>query len=149
MMKVNTICSFLTLESIRKIEEKYDAKYVLESCLRMKNGNWANFPAAIFYTKEPHPEGSNYFAIFRDTDGDMMITNGISAVEGVSFIGIEAEEEVVYSRYRHDYRTHKNGAFIDGGRDYARFGGDEFEDYNRVVFKVENGEIKFLPSSIA
>jgi len=143
-MKLLNKSYIFTPEQIKVIEEKYNAKYILESCLKMKNGNWANFPAAFFYTKEKHPEGSNYFALFRDTDGDLMITNGYESLNDVAFIGIEAEDEVAYSRYRHDCVTHKNNSFIDGGRDYARFGGDEFEDYNRVVFKVVDGEVVFL-----
>ena len=140
-MRVNTDCSFLKPDTIKKIEQEYNGKYVLESCLKKKDGGWYNFPVAIFYTEQAHPEGSNYFAIYRDTDGHFGITNGLSAVEGVNFMGIEAEDEVIYSRYRHDFREHKNGAFIDGGRDYTRYGGDEFEDYNRVVFKVVDGAI--------
>lgn len=143
-MKVNTKSSFLKSEYIGKIEKEYNAKYVLESSLKSKDGGWFNFPAAIFYTETPHPEGSNYFAIYNSVSRGMMITNGLSAVDGVIFEGIEAEGEVVYSRYRHDYRRGKNGAFVDGGRDYFRYGGDRFDDYNRVQFKVVNGNIEFV-----
>lgn len=140
---VNTTCSFISLDGIKKVEEKYNAKYVLESCLKMKTG-WANFPVAIFYTEEAHPEGSNYFAVYRDADGVFGITNGLSAVDDVTFAGLEAEGEVVYSRYRHDFRESKNGAFVDGGRDYFKYGGDPFNDYNIVKFKVEKNNLTFI-----
>jgi hypothetical protein len=152
-MKVNTACSFLGTKQIQTIEKKYDAKYVLETDLLAKDKHsgvtfWANRPAAIFYTEKAHPEGSNYFAIYMeyDLDGKMipMITNGLSSIKDVVFSGLEAEDEVIYSRYRHDYRTHKNGAFVDGGRDYFRYGGDKFDDYNVVKFKVVCGKIEFL-----
>ena len=68
-MRVNTDCSFLKPDTIKKIEQEYNGKYVLESCLKKKDGGWYNFPVAIFYTEQAHPEGSNYFAIYRDADG--------------------------------------------------------------------------------
>ena len=57
--------SFLKPDGIAKMENMYNATFVMESCIKGKNG-WANFPAAIFYTEEAHPEGSNYFALYHD-----------------------------------------------------------------------------------
>lgn len=119
-MRILNECSFLKPEGIKKIEELRNAKYVFESCLKLKDGGWCNWPAAIFYTEEAHPQGSNYFAIFNIDDG-FMITNGISATE--PFNGLLVGEEVVYSRYRHDYREYK-GAMVDGGRDYFKRSSD-------------------------
>lgn len=149
-MKVNVKCSFLKEEGIKNIEKKYNAKYVLETCLRAKGGGWANFPAAVFYTKEAHPRGSNYFAIYMEWDNESkskavpMITDALPSIKDVIFEGLEAEGEVVYSRYRHDMRDVKNGAFVDGGRDYFRFGGDHLNDYNRVKFKVVEDHLEFI-----
>ena len=116
-MKIDTKCSFIKEEMIPVIEKEYNAKYVLETDLKSKHGGWANRPAAIFYTEEAHPRGSNYFALYFD-GSSLMITDGLHSIKDVVFTGIEAEGEVVYSRYRHDYREGKNGAFVDGGRDY-------------------------------
>lgn len=147
-MRVNTASTFLKPKQIEELEQKYNAKYVLESCLKGKDGSWLNRPAAIFYTEDPHPEGSNYFAIYLDynMDGTLvpMITNGLSAINEVVFLGLEAEGEVIYSRFRHDYRDAKNGAYVDGGRDYFKYGGDRFDDYNIVRFKVAEGNIEFV-----
>ena len=55
-------------DTILKIEDKYNATYVFESCLKDAYGNWANFPVAIFYTEEAHPEGSNYFGLYLTED---------------------------------------------------------------------------------
>jgi len=121
-VKIHNECSFLNPEKIKKIEKLRNAKYVFESCLKGKSGSWLNFPAAIFYTEEPHPEGSNYFAIYWETgiDGQrLMITNGISATTE-EFAGLQVGQNVIYSRYRHDYRSLGSG-FIDGGRDYTRY----------------------------
>lgn len=144
-MKIDTTCSFLNAKNIALIEEKYNAKYLLETCLKLSNGDWANFPSAVFYTEKAHPEGSNYFAIYFDIITNRAhITNALPAIENIVFSGLEAEGEVVYSRYRHDYRGGKNGTFVDGGRDYFRYGGDNFDDYNIVKFKVVEDRLEFI-----
>jgi hypothetical protein len=134
-MRILNACSFLSHEQIQKISEAYKATYIFESCLRGKNGQWLNFPAAIFYTEDAHPDGSNYFAIYNG-EGGARITNGISAVE-CEYKGIRVGNEIAYSRFRHDYRG-LGGGFIDGGRDYVRCGGD----YDGVVtFKVDRHKL--------
>jgi hypothetical protein len=142
-MQVNTDSSFLTKDMIKKIEKARNCKYVFESCLKTVDGGWFNGPAAIFYNEEKHPTGSNYMAVYVD-GRTLYLADGISAVDNVIYEGIEAEGEVVYSRYRHDFREHKNGAYIDGGRDYTKVGGDKFNDYNLVQFKVVGGKIVFI-----
>ena len=143
-LTVNTKSSFLTEENIKNIEKHYKATYVLETCAKDRSGGWANFPAAIFYTETAHPEGSNYFALYVTEDRQLMIANGLSAVNNVVFQGLEAEGVVTYSRYRHDYRDAGNGAFVDGGRDYFRYGGDKFDDYNIVEFVVNKDKVEFI-----
>lgn len=118
-MRILNECTWLKPDGIAKVENMYNAKYVFESCLKTKYG-WSNFPVAIFYTEVAHPEGSNYFGLYRTDFGDIMITNGISATE--PFNALLVDEDVVYSRYRHDYREHK-GAIVDGGRDYFKHNG--------------------------
>lgn len=147
-MIVNTSCSFLKPENIETIEREYNAKYILESDLLGRDGYsgatfWANKPAAIFYTEEAHPKGSNYFALYFRGD-TLMITDGLPSINNVVFQGLEAEGEVEYSRYRHDFREVKNGAFVDGGRDYFKYGGDSFSDYNVVKFKVVGDHLEII-----
>ena len=123
---------------IKDIELKYNAKYVIDSCLKSDSGNWLNFPAAFFYTEEKHPRGSNYFAMY--SLGGWMITNGIRVSEGV-FHGILFEDgELVHSRYRHDWFEHR-GAMVDGGRNYFRTSTCP-EGAKQVKFNIVNGEIK-------
>lgn len=66
-----------------------------------------------------------------------MITNAITATE-TTITGIKAQNgEIIYSRYRHDYRESADGSvFIDGGRDYTRHGDGEL-----VELKIINGEL--------
>ena len=147
-MKIDTKCSFIKEDMIAVLEKEYNAKYVLETDLLGKDKFsgatfWLNKPAAIFYTEKAHPRGSNYFAVYFSGDS-LMITDGLPSVKDVVFSGIEAEGEIVYSRYRHDYREGKNGAFVDGGRDYFRYGGDRFSDYNVVKFKVVKDHLEII-----
>ena len=133
--------SWLDDDTILKIEDKYNATYVFESCLKDVYGNWANFPVAIFYTEEAHPEGSNYFGLYLTEDKTLMITNGIKATEE-SFSGVMAKNgDVIYSRYRHDYRTSDDGSvFVDGGRDYFRSGVYAKEQY--VSLRVNKDKLE-------
>jgi hypothetical protein len=130
--------SFLRIDTISKIEERYNATYIFDSCLRTKNGSWGNFPCAIFYTEKAYPEGSNYFGLYHDMNGDLMIANGISATE-VEYTGIVLGERVLYSRFRHDYRGEEDVA-IDGGRDYTKISGDP----DTVKFKVVKDHLEFI-----
>ena len=142
-MNILVDSDFLSQEHIKDIEDKYAAKYVFEACIKDAKGKWLNFPTAIFYTDKAHPEGSNYFAMFM-LNGNPMIADGITAVEDVVYTGLETEDQVVYSRYRHDFRSLNNGAYIDGGRDYFRYGGDSYNDYNVVRFKVVKDRLEII-----
>ena len=113
-------------KTIATIESHYNGKYIMETTIKSVNGNWVNMPVALFYTEEAHPEGSNYFALYHDHTGSLMITNGISAVEDeegnpvVYEANLNTEtNQAVYSAFRHDYQV-VNKTMMDGGRDYAR-----------------------------
>lgn len=147
-MKIRNECSFIKPNMIEALEKEYNAKYLLESDLLGTDKFsgvtfWANTPAAFFYTEKAHPRGSNYFALYFKGDS-LMITDGLPSIKDVVFNGLEAEGEVFYSRYRHDFRYAKNNAFVDGGRDYFRYGGDSFNDYNVVKFKVVEDRLEFI-----
>ena len=128
-------------EQIKIIEQHYHGKYILETCLKLKDGGWTNWAAAIFYTETPHPEGSNYFALYNHPINGLTISNGISAfsnpIKGLLIDGI-----IIYSRFRHDYREF-NGIIVDGGRDYFRFGGERMNEAQEVEFDVCHDEIYF------
>lgn len=120
-MNIHNECTWLKPDGIAKVENMYNAKYVFESCLKTVSGDWCNFPAAIFYTETAHPEGSNYFGLYRSPlNNQLMIADGISATE--PFNAIQIGDDIIYSRYRHDYREY-NDAIVDGGRDYFKHNG--------------------------
>lgn len=118
------VTSIFTPKEIESITLKYSgASYIGDFCLKHANGDWANFPAAVFYQPKPEkPEYSNYFALYFTIDSQLMITNGKSAVEG-TFNGIVADDgEVIFSRWRHDYHSSADESVtVDGGRDYLRY----------------------------
>lgn len=134
-MNVLTGCELFTPEGIAKIEETKNAKFVCDTCLRGKRGGWMNSSVAVFWNKDPANipvGGSAWFGLFYRIDicppdfkrGPLMITNAISAVE-TKIVGVMADNgDVIYSRYRHDYRhSPDKTVWIDGGRDYTRYGG--------------------------
>lgn len=132
---------------IQIIENAYNAKFILESTVKPLNGGWYNMPVAIFYQQEKHPEGSNYFGMYYRNDS-LFITNAISATEPFDALMLE-NGDIMISRYRHDYFMHSD-LFVDGGRDYIRYGGNMnkvkvvkvqiVEDHLEIVDKKENAD---------
>ena len=126
-MYINTDPEFFSDKLISKIEDNYKAKYVCETSVLAKNGGWTYKPSSIFYTENAHPEGSNYFAISLESDG-YLISDALPSIKEMEPIpAVYSGDEVIYSRFRHDFRTTKDGKVsIDGGRDYVRVVGEYF-----------------------
>jgi hypothetical protein len=103
------------------IEEHYDARHVIDSCLKNKDGGWCNFPVGVFHTERAHPKGSNYFAMYRHPLTDVINISNAGPSITIPLTGIKIGDTVLLSKYRHDLQS-KDGAFIDGGRDYLRCG---------------------------
>lgn len=146
-MKIHSEPITLKSDAIVILEEQYNGKYVFESCIKTKDGGWADQAFAIFYTEEPHPEGSNYFAIGRNSNGDLIITDGISATE--EFTGVLYNGEVYFSRYHHDFRQFNDGLFVDGGRNYTRFGGVELNDCKIVRIRVNKNRLEVVNEKVS
>lgn len=137
--KLNTDCSFLSSKNIKKIEEKYNAKYVCETTL--PNGSRS---CAVFYADKAHPVSkSRYFSIFWDQrlpndEPNLMIANGDFVKKQLFLTAVADDGELLFSRYRHDCRYSKDGsAMIDGGRDYARTNGCPI-----IVLQVRRGKFQ-------
>lgn len=138
-----TIIHYDTLQNYiipEKVEEIKDAKYLGEFTLKTVDGGWANKPVQLYFQENP-PENaeSNYFALHFNGQGEVLISDGKSAVENVFYSGVlnEKTNEVLYSAYRHDYQKHGD-LIADGGRDYFR---GSLHSY--VQFYIDQGE--FLP----
>lgn len=137
-MKILNESEIFSAESIARIEKMKHAKYVCETCLRGKGSGWVNMAVAIFWNKDPAnipAGGSAWFGLYYrvdpylgvELDGDpqrqLMITNAFSATEKPIIGVVAVNGDVIYSRYRHDYRKSPDGtAMVDGGRDYLKTG---------------------------
>lgn len=108
---------------IAKVEAKYNAKWVGQLALRTAGNGWSSDSCGDVYYQETPPEGYSKYLALLFQFGSLYITSGASAVEGI-ISGVEANDgEIIYSRYRHDYRTSTDGSvFVDGGRDYLKTG---------------------------
>ena len=122
---------------ISKVEKRYNCKYVCETCLKVK-GQWREHSSLIFYSEVAHPEGSNYMALSYQLElnggYNLVVSDGISVTEE-PIVGIIDDDEVIYSRYRHDYRVGKSGVMIDGGRDYTRSSIADPDKYVNLVIR--------------
>lgn len=104
------------------VGKHYNGKYIGDFCIRTKSGAWGEDPVSVFYQENPpDPSYSNYFGIFVRF-GVVYITNAASAFEEPIIGAVTSDGEVIYSRFRHDFRQ-AGSFFVDGGRDYFRCGG--------------------------
>jgi len=129
-MKLLNEPTLFSEENVKKIEDLKNAKFVCET---EQNG----LHVAIFYADEAHPDsGSRYFGLYyTGVENQLMVTNG-AFIEEQNITGVVAENgDVIYSRFRHDYRSSPDGSvFVDGGRAYLRT-----NSINTVNIKVKEG----------
>ncbi len=132
-MNILTESEWFSPQRLALIEKHHEVKYVCETCIKNPKGRWVNQSVSIFYqfdlSKVPEG-GSQWFGLFFLPEffsvdpAQLFIVNAISAVEE-DIQGVVANNgDVIYSRYRYDYRNSPDGSvWIDGGRDYMRHGG--------------------------
>ena len=134
------------------ISEKHpSARFVAEIALPLKNGGWSDNPGVVMYEETPpHPFTNNFFAYYRYPDNPLddkergkWVVTGLSkfdpVVEGVY---CPSRGVVAISRYCHDYYTTSVGFFVDGGRDYTRYGGSDLSHLS--IVKVDLLNKKFI-----
>jgi hypothetical protein len=72
------------------------------------------------------------------------ITSG-ACVEDLEIAAVESGGEIIFSRFRHDYRMTVDGqAMIDGGRDYTR--GSTAGTW--LTLKFDGPELVIVPTSL-
>lgn len=113
------------------------AVFLTSHAIPTKGGGWTDSPAAVFY--QPvllHPSHSHYFSLFRTPDMQVMITNAAFILDRPLSCAVADNEELVFSRYRHDFRTSTDGSvWIDGGRDYTRTSSNQI-----VLVSIRDGK---------
>ena len=106
-------------------------KYLGEISIKYENKQWSYYPIVLFFSKNPDiskghkqfpflflRDSHAYIGAFDKEQFDKHIRN----VEGLK---CNKCSDIIYSSYRHDFRQCKcQECFIDGGRDYTRFGGN-------------------------
>jgi hypothetical protein len=124
---------------VKSIEEKLNAKFVLETSLKNHLGIWSDFPIQVYYVENPDFEKghSHYVGVFK-RNGSAILMNA-EQVEDIVFSAKRIGDEIIYSAYRHEFVSSKTNPqiFIDGGRDYTRAslgGGD-------ICFVIKDGVI--------
>ena len=121
---------YVISKNYKTIETLKNAVCLGSWCVKNRQGGWVNFPVDVYYQfSKTNPEYSDYFAVYQDQySGGVMITSGETCFSEILTGIIDPEtNEVLVSRYRHDYVKSANGqTAIDGGRDYTKIvGGGE------------------------
>lgn len=103
-------------------------------------------PAFVFWCPQPREGYENhYFGIVTLYDCAKII-DASSVAEG-TWAGLlhVPSGEVIFSRYRHDFREFSfGGPAVDGGRDYVRIVGDLTSDYRQVQLRCVDGKFKVI-----
>jgi len=128
-----------------KVISKYGGIFVGDFALRTAHG-WSERPYAVYWQENPPNGYSNYYAIGRDSIREGIITTGASAAMGYyDGVFILQTEEVLISRWVHDFHTDETGNFsIDGGRDYTRCVGNLPEPSVWVRLALRGPELKIV-----
>lgn len=128
-------------ENIEKIEALKQAVYVCDTQLEQSNG-FTNIPISIFYGNEVHPvSNSKYFGLYYNENNKLVITNGSSADNQKINAVVSDNGEVIFSRFRHDFRTSEDSSIsIDGGRDYVKISGN---NNNLIELVIKDGKLEF------
>lgn len=136
-MKICNDPVLFSRENIDKICNLKNAKYVCDTTL--KNGA----DCAIFYADIPHPDSnSRYFGLYNHPITGVLYICNASEIEDISISAVIADNgDIVYSRYRHDFRySDDKSVWIDGGREYVRSG--LYDKSRWVTLIVKDGELK-------
>lgn len=108
-------------ESIKKLEEVYNARYICDAGL-----NNADLPSAIFWQDNPPHDYSNYLCVYRApavvaNEPSIWVRSGAFILDREIVGAVAKNGDVIFSRYVHDYRTSRDGSvWIDGGHHYTR-----------------------------
>lgn len=110
--------------NIPRVEAAYGklgvCRFVGMLCLKQGKG-FTDSPVAVFWQEKPAlSEYSNYFGI-TTRHSEALIMSAASVAEGFWEGRMSKTGEVLFSRFRHDYRQSRDATVVvDGGRDYFR-----------------------------
>lgn len=136
---------------IEKVKKYYNAEYVGDFPYPMPSGGFYDFPLSIFYQTHTKQEHAPYFGLYlRHKELGNKKTPYITKASYITeyiFNGLQAGDEIIYSRFRHDYRGFdsfpKSGAIVDGGFDYFKWSPGTI-NATPVRLQVKEGKIIVL-----
>lgn len=131
---------FFSLNHIEKIESYYRAKFVIETVARNVMGEWCDMPTMLFYSDKPHSVSNSHYFVVYFKNMQFFIADGNSSIES-PILGIEYDDKIYHSVYRHDYVTVGSGISIDGGRDYFKISNPQNLDLKYVSLSIKDGII--------
>jgi len=140
-MKINTGPQYWDFDhEIVKYMGEPNAKYVADLAVRSAKGRWTGLPVAVFYTPTPRSEYHNhYFGLYKDSLTKKRMVCDADSVADHEWSGLEYNEEIVFSRWVHDFRAHPQiNVFVDGGPDYSRRVGN-FRACKEVKLIIRDG----------
>jgi hypothetical protein len=129
---------WFTEKGVKAVEEQRDAKYIGYWAGKTKMDTWGEKPLDVFYQAEPEEGFSNYFGLVVKDD-KVLITDALSCFQE-PMIGIEENDVVYVSRFRHDYVQTPSGKIIDGGRDYIK---SDVDPQSMITVTLQDGEFIF------
>lgn len=136
----------LKKEGIEKIEKSRNCRYVCEWNV-MQDGKVHDEPMVIFWNDTPHPQGSNWMALFH-YNKEWYVRDGITASQLPIECMVSNSKQVLFSKSRHDFRqSHDRSVSVDGGRDYTRVLGAVRNE--RVWLLPRNGKLEIIPEAMA
>jgi hypothetical protein len=110
---------------------------------------YLDFGASVGYVcwcPKPREGFSNCYFGISTRSGRAMIYNADKVAEGIwgGLLHVPSGE-VIFSRYRHDFRGFSfGGPDVDGGRDYVRIVGDLTSDYRQVRLRCVDGKFEVV-----
>jgi hypothetical protein len=133
--------------SIQRIERMYNCRYVTEWNLLDIKGNPQSYPYLVFWNDQSHPEGSNWMGMYKHQN-DYYVCDAITASQHPIECMVSNDKQVLFSKYRHDFRTSKDSSVtVDGGREYTRVLGAV---RNESVWLVpRDGKLEIVPETMA
>jgi hypothetical protein len=135
-------------EGIRKVEELRSCSYVCEWNVLDANGDPHDQPMMIFWNDVPHPQGSNWMALY-SSGGNYYVRDGITASRLPIQAYVSDSGQAVFSKHRHDFRSSQDGTItVDGGREYTRLMGN-FKTCRRVWLLPQAGQLTIIDDSAA
>ncbi|MCW8088420.1 hypothetical protein [Sabulicella glaciei] len=117
------------------VEARRGARYIADLTIRVENGEWPNEPLAVFWVPEPVRNESHYLGVLPDRrTGELRFHDASSAAEGTWLGRMADDREVIFSRWRLDWRQSQDGScWVDGERNYGRGGGGGMRLLLRLV----------------